>query len=553
MKKTILAAFAVLATVTLAAQPFTTVVTPLEGEQWWGGVINQGHLQPYADFNASRQHLLDDSKGFDASAKPYDLASMCSGGATMPLFVSSAGRYIWSERPFRFSWKDGAVTIVSDYEKVEVVQAGKTLKEAYLEASRTHFAFDGRMPEKDMFTKPQFNAWIEMAIFGLTQQVCENYVDGLAASGFPCGVVMIDGGWMRQHGTLRFNEDVFPDPVHLFDKIHGNGWKGMLWMAYFISADNRAEYLDYRVSHPRKEPLMVRSKERPDEECIVHWWSGKSVTMDLTDPRIFNIFTGRLKDFREKYHIDGFKFDGGNPDYFRGNGLFSQPWMEGCDFSHAYNLLGLEFPYHEFRSGFKTGGLPIIQRLHDVDHSWENLESVIYCIQAAGLMGYPYTFGDMVGGGLSGAFRPGKPFSHKLVVRSCEAQALMPMIQFSVAPWRVLTKEECDICRRYAELHVQFAPYIMEQVEHASKTGEPIVRTMEYEFPGQGFARRMPQYMFGPRYLVAPVVTDDDCVTVELPAGRWKDDLGRVHKGPKVLKLENVPLDRLPYYERLDK
>ncbi len=129
----------------------------------------------------------------------------------------------------------------------------------------------------------------------------------------------------------------------------------------------------------------------------------------------------------------------------------------------------------------------------------------------------------------------------------------MPMMQFSMAPWRVLTPEECDICREMALLHVSFSDYIMEQVRHAAKTGEPIVRTMEYEFPGQGFDRRLPQFMLGPDYLVAPVVREDDSVTVELPKGRWKDDQGKVFRGPKVLRLNNVPLERLPYYKKLSK
>lgn len=37
--------------------------------------------------------------------------------------------------------------------------------------------------------------------------------------------------------------------------------------------------------------------------------------------------------------------------------------------------------------------------------------------------------------------------------------------------------------------------------------------------------------------------------TVELPAGRWRDDLGETHVGPKTLRLEDVPLARLPHYE----
>lgn len=513
-------------------ETFTTVVAPMEGECWWGGVLNDGMMQPYRDCDE------------------IDLAAVSHGGATAPLFVSSRGRYVWSDRPFRYSWKNGVLTIVSDFGKVEPVQAGNTLRDAYLAACSRHFPFDGSLPAKEMFSKPQFNNWIESSIFGINQENAEKYIEDLSASGFPCGVLMIDGGWMRQHGTLRFNEDIFPDARALFAKIHSCGWKGLLWMAYFISGDNRQEYLDYRLKSPRKEALMLESREYPGEECIVNWWAGKSVTLDLTNPRAFEVFENRLEEFASEYGIDGFKFDGGDAEYFRGKGKFHEEWMRGCDFAAAYNRLGLRFPLHEFRAGFKTGGMPLIQRLQDVDHSWEGLRSVILDIQAAGLLGYPYTFGDMIGGGLSRAYFPGRSFSHKLMIRSCQAQALMPMMQFSVAPWRVLTEEECAICRRFAQLHVEFSEYIWGLVRNAAQTGEPIVRAMEYEFPGQGFAAGLTQYMLGSRYLVAPVVSEDDSVVVKLPEGRWKDDLGKRYKGPAVLELENVPIDRLPYFER---
>ena len=32
---------------------------------------------------------------------------------------------------------------------------------------------------------------------------------------------------------------------------------------------------------------------------------------------------------------------------------------------------------------------------------------------------------------------------------------------------------------------------------------------------------------------------------------RWRDDLGETIEGPKTLRLGNVPLSRLPRYERL--
>ena len=81
--------------------------------------------------------------------------------------------------------------------------------------------------------------------------------------------------------------------------------------------------------------------------------------------------------------------------------------------------------------------------------------------------------------------------------------------------------------------------------------GDGARKTMEYEFPHQGFNRPMQQFMLGSKWLVAPVITPDDAKTVELPAGKWRDDLGTTHVGPKTIQLKDVPLDRLPHYERL--
>ena len=169
---------------------------------------------------------------------------------------------------------------------------------------------------------------------------------------------------------------------------------------------------------------------------------------------------------------------------------------------------------------------------------------------AAGILGYAYTCPDMIGGGDYVSFQPGMPIDEKLIVRSCQVQTLMPMMQFSVAPWRVLSKEYMEICRKCAILHKEFGKYILELAKHSAKTGEPIVRYMEYEFPHQGFESCIDQFMLGDKYLVAPVMTEADSRDVKLPAGKWKDDLGNIHQGPTVLKLD-VPIERLPYFEKI--
>ena len=143
-----------------------------------------------------------------------------------------------------------------------------------------------------------------------------------------------------------------------------------------------------------------------------------------------------------------------------------------------------------------------------------------------------------------------KKLDEELIVRSCQIHALMPMMQFSVAPWRVLSKENMEICSRYARLHEQMGDYILECARNSAQTGEPIVRNMEYAYPHQGFEECKDQFMLGSRFLVAPMVKKGTVREVWLPKGIWRDDQGKKIRGPKSLTIE-VPLDRLPYYERI--
>ena len=156
----------------------------------------------------------------------------------------------------------------------------------------------------------------------------------------------------------------------------------------------------------------------------------------------------------------------------------------------------------------------------------------------------------MIGGGQFTSFLGVERFDEELIVRSAQVHALMPMMQFSVAPWRILSPENAAVCARYAQLHRQFGPYILSLARHASKTGEPIVRAMEYAFPHEGFLECRDQFMLGDRYLVAPMVTPGTQREVRLPRGVWRDDRGETFRGPKRIETD-VPLDRLPYYERI--
>ena len=520
-----------------ARQRQVTVVTPLAGEKWWGGILHRGWEMPYGN-----------------TPRPIDLG--LEGGVTAPFLVSSAGRYVWSDRPFVYAFTNDVLTVASDVEKVEPVVAGTTLREAYLAASAKHFPFNGRTPAELLFAKPQWNNWIEIAIQGMRQTSVDAYTEALARSGFPCGVYIMDGGWLSHNGSYRFHAPDFPESrtrLVVGEDILAVDHVALPVAQHLVLAAVGAH--ERRRPDHRLPPLLADAAEHAPgvRAGVVWWWSGISCVWDLTYAPGWDDYAQTLRRFAAEYGIDGFKWDAGDVGPMARTLRFHDPAKRAVDWAHDYVRVCAElFPYNEYRVGFRTGGMPVMQRLPDVHHRWEAIRRVSGMVQAAGLLGSPYVVADMVGGGEATTYRPGGFFSEKLFVRSCALAALHPMMQFSAAPWRYLSPGNVEICRAFANLHVEFAPYILDLARHAARTGEPIVRTMEYEFPHAGFAKPMTQFMLGPKWLVAPVTAEDDAVTVELPAGCWTDDLGTVHVGPKTLTLTHVPLGRLPRYARTE-
>ena len=65
----------------------------LPGEYWWGGCVNQGYLMPFSQ-KSTCKFDPDEGQQNDQFA---------------PFFVSSKGRYIWSERPFILRVEAGTI------------------------------------------------------------------------------------------------------------------------------------------------------------------------------------------------------------------------------------------------------------------------------------------------------------------------------------------------------------------------------------------------------------------------------------------------------------
>lgn len=498
-----------------SAQVRSTVANE-KNEHWWGGYTALGSQMPFVD-----------------STRWFDLRTQNFNNQGAPFFVSSTGRTIWLAEPGRWRYTAKGVEFDLPTQKVEAVKSGKNLREAYIRAADAHFKPSGVIPPVDFFEKAQWNTWIEL-LYDQTQAQIMDYAKSILANGFEPGILMVDDNWQRYYGSYDFKAERFPDAKGMVDSLHAMGFKVMLWVCPFVSPDS-PEFRDLQ-----KRGLLAKNADGSTR--VIPWWNGYSVAYDLLNPEAMHYVESQLRGTMERYGVDGFKLDAGDVNFYDAKESNAQ-----CA---AWQALALKFPYNELRASWAGGGQAHVQRLGDKNYSWKALASLIPDMAAAGLLGYPYTCPDMIGGGQYSSFE-GKDRSQldqALIVRWAQASALMPMMQFSVAPWKVLDAQNLKVVREAAALHKKMAPYILAVAHEAAKTGEPMVRTMEYQYPSRGFWDCKDQFMLGSKYMVAPILTKENKRIVRLPPGTWTDDKGKRYRGPQVIEIL-APLDRLPYFE----
>ncbi|MCI9414939.1 MAG: glycoside hydrolase [Clostridiales bacterium] len=460
-----------------------------------------------------------------------------------PLLLSNRGRYIWSDTGFHITCRGGKLRLSWTKQEPVLYQAGETLRSAYREARKRFFPADGRFPPEEFFIYPQYNTWIEL-MYDQNQEDVLRYAQGILDSGLPAGILMIDDGWAEDYGCWKFHPTRFPQPKAMVEELHAMGFRVMLWTCPFISPDSA----EFRCLRDRK--LLVRDGQ--GQTAIREWWNGYSAVLDLSNPDAAVWYRGKLDTLMGDYGVDGFKFDAGDGQFYRdGDQTFGH--VSANDQTRLWGELGALYPYNEFRAGFRCAELPLVQRLADKYHSWElnGVTSLIPNQVMQGLLGYAFTCPDMIGGGDFMSFlTQGDQLDEELFVRYAQCAALMPMMQFSAAPWRILSAENAVLCVEAAELHLSFAGRILDLARQAAREGEPIVRHMAYQFPGEGFEQVSDQFVLGDDIVVAPVLRKGERKRiVRLPAGRWRHDDGTVSGGGEMTV--DAPLSRLPWFEKI--
>ena len=497
-------------------------ITLLENEHWWGGCAADGSRMPFTAETEFQRVMAPNTTNNQAN----------------PVLLSDCGRYVWCEEGMTFSFSKGVLEVESAGEIV-FRETGGGLKEAFREAKSTYFPDDGKLPDTDLIVHPQYNTWIE-----LMYEQCEKkilaYVDDLVANGMPKGVIMIDDTWQQNYGTWEFSASNFTDPKGMIDRIHALGYKIMLWICPFVSADSMV----YRELAPKK--YFVKNPDGSD--AIRHWWNGYSAVLDLTNPGAVRWFKDQLDRLQNDYGVDGFKFDAGDASFYRADDVTFAPTTPNgqCE---LYAEIGRAYELNEYRACWKMAGYPLVQRLADKRHSWT--ENGMNCLVpnslAQSLMGYRFICPDMIGGGEFSCFLPGAEMDEELFVRYAQCSALLPMMQFSADPFRVLNKENAALCREAALLHEEKGEEILGYVKKAMASCDPVIAPVCYYYPGEGTMCET-EYMLGENLLVAPVVEKGRVESeIYLPTGTWIGFDSKEYTGGRKIRIP-TPLNALPYF-----
>jgi alpha-glucosidase (family GH31 glycosyl hydrolase) len=395
-------------------------------------------------------------------------------------------------------------------------------------------------------------------------------VDQLRLRGIPQATEWIDNPWeistklpeegqnsrFACNGTLTFDPVQFPDPRQLVADLRARGVDLGIWISPHVR-----EVAAGRPCPPTDYPpgSFIQTSRTTDP-----------LQLDLTNPATRALFQAKLErlfslgitmvkgDRGEEFELEDATFAGGSGvDLMNTNPVrYAQATVEVLRKLYGDRFTTL------WRGGY-TGTPSIVNGVWggDARATYEGLRLSVRRGQNSWLSGHPVWGTDTGGfnGGGSGAPSP------TLFTRWSQFSAVSPVFEVGGAgrnatPWRY---DDATVARFRASvlLHYALFPYLFGLAQRSARTGEPIVRPLAFDYPGDEQAWSADQQLLvGSDLLAVPVTADRNepdaaagiptPVDVYLPAGRWVDLYsGEVLDGGRHLVRQST-LDDFPLYLR---
>jgi len=408
------------------------------------------------------------------------------------------------------------------------------------------------------------------------QAQVEEDVDKNRALGLPASVILIDSPWAATYNDYKFNPKQFDDPAAMVKYIHAQGYKLVLWHTPWINVK----------SDPPKEigfegkiaPLAENYQFAADQNLFVknangspyvgRWWKGMGSLIDFTYPKAKQWWQDQLRQAIAA-GADGFKDDDGEGNFFGDVKFF-----DGSDartmrgkYSVLYNNAVEELIQKDLKGNGVLLARSVTVGANGIGFLWggdneasfsslNGLPTVVTAGLGAGLSGMPLWTADL-GGYSATADTP----NARLLERWTEYAAFSPVMEVmsskNIGPWDfdangpAGSHEALDIYRKYAVLHMSLFPYRYAAAQEAAQTGMPPMRALVLNYQNDPQARVIKdEYLFGPDFLVAPIIDAGTQRAVYLPAGDWVNYWsGAQVAGGKVV-VSDAPVDTIPVWVR---
>ena len=402
-----------------------------------------------------------------------------------------------------------------------------------------------------------FGIWMSRMTYFSADEV-NAICDRLRKEHYPCDVIHLDTGWFKTDWLCewKFNEERFPDPKKFVQDLLKKGFKVSLWQLPYVAED--AEQID----EARKNNYICKLTKQQDSEGSNFSALDYAGTIDFTSEKATEWYKGLLKrlldmgvkciktDFGENIHMDA-TYENMSPELL--NNLYALLYQkaayeitkdvtgDGIVWARAAWAGCQRYPLH-------WGG--------DSCSSWDGLAGSLRGGLHFGLSGFAFWSHDVPG------FHTLPNFMNSVV----QDDVYMRWTQFGVFSSHIryhgTNKREpwyypniAPMVKRWWKLRYKLIPYILRESEKATHSGSTIVQALIFHHPEDNNCWHIDdEYYFGDDFLVAPVMSSDNCRDIYLPEGEWVEfftgDRFSVSDGGKWLKDIETPLDRMPVFVR---
>ncbi|GHU61572.1 alpha-xylosidase [Clostridia bacterium] len=469
----------------------------------------------------------------------------------IPFYLSSNGYGVFVNHPEKVSFEIASENV----SRVQFSVEGETLE---------YIMIYGPSPKEilekytNLTGKPSlppswsFGLWLSTSFTtDYKEETVMKFIDGMLERKIPLEVFHFDCFWMKAFEWCNFqwDEEAFPDPKGMIQRIHEKGIKVCVWINPYIA---------------QKSPLFLEGKEKgyflkqTDGE-VWQWdmWQAGQGIVDFTNPEAVKWYQASLSelldmgvdcfktDFGERIPVDAVYFDGSDPkkahnyySYLYNEAVFSlleekKGKNEAVVFARSGTVGSQKFPVHwggdnlsEYVSMAETlrGGLSFLLSgfgfwSHDIGGFEENASADLYkrWTQFGLLSTHSRYHGN---------------------------------IEYRV-PW-LFDEEAVEVSRKFTQLKLRLMPYLYAQAVYTAQSGIPMMRPLFMEYSQDKNTYFIDkQYFLGDSILVSPIFTETGDVDYYLPEGKWTqlltNEFRQVEKNGEWIK-ENHDYLHLPVW-----